>query len=62
MLLKLCFSLFLLINLTAVILAADRFSRDDFPPGFVFGSGSSAYQVSVANFKVSNFRKKKEEK
>ncbi|GLT53493.1 hypothetical protein SLA2020_267590 [Shorea laevis] len=48
MLLKLCFSLFLLINLTAVILAADRFSRDDFPPGFVFGSGSSAYQVEGA--------------
>ncbi|GLT53492.1 hypothetical protein SLA2020_267580 [Shorea laevis] len=48
MLLKLCFSLFLLINLAAVILAADRFCRDDFPQGFVFGSGSSAYQIEGA--------------
>jgi hypothetical protein len=46
--LSLSFSLLLLINLAAVILAADRFSRGDFPPGFVFGSGTSAYQVSVS--------------
>jgi hypothetical protein len=50
MLINLSFSLFLLINLVAVILAADRFSRDDFPPGFVFGSGTSAYQVSTYFF------------
>ena len=30
-----------------VVLGADKFSRDDFPPGFVFGSGTSAYQVSL---------------
>ncbi|XP_059458185.1 beta-glucosidase 11-like isoform X1 [Corylus avellana] len=46
--LSLSFSLLLLINLAAVILAADRFSRGDFPPGFVFGSGTSAYQVEGA--------------
>ncbi|GMY38321.1 beta-glucosidase 11-like isoform X15 [Fagus crenata] len=43
------FSLFLLVNLAVVVvLGADEFSRDDFPTGFVFGSGTSAYQVEGA--------------
>jgi hypothetical protein len=42
------FSLFLLVNLAVVVvLGADEFSRDDFPTGFVFGSGTSAYQVII---------------
>ncbi|XP_021812892.1 beta-glucosidase 11-like [Prunus avium] len=36
---------FLLINLSS---GTDNFSRDDFPPGFVFGASSSAYQVEGA--------------
>ncbi|XP_027365302.1 hydroxyisourate hydrolase-like [Abrus precatorius] len=30
------------------VLSADRYSRDDFPRDFVFGSGTSAYQVEGA--------------
>ena len=42
------FSLFLLVNLAVVVvLGADEFSRDDFPTGFVFGSGTSAYQAII---------------
>jgi hypothetical protein len=51
---RLCFfSVFLLINLGAVIVGGDGFSRDEFPPppGFVFGSGTSAYQVSNSFFR-----------
>ncbi|KAF8401468.1 hypothetical protein HHK36_012407 [Tetracentron sinense] len=46
-------SLFLLLlTLAAVGLGQDtaKFSRDDFPSHFVFGSGSSAYQVEGAAF------------
>ncbi|KAB2606617.1 beta-glucosidase 11-like [Pyrus ussuriensis x Pyrus communis] len=39
------FLCFLLIKLS---LCADKYSRDDFPPGFVFGASSSAYQVEGA--------------
>ncbi|KAB1214494.1 Beta-glucosidase 11 [Morella rubra] len=45
---RLSFSLFVLLNLAAAVLGADKFSRDDFPPDFVFGSGTSAYQVEGA--------------
>ena len=42
------FFLFLLINISVVeVLGVDKFSRDDFPPDFVFGSGTSAYQVCL---------------
>lgn len=43
------FFLFVLINTALVVLVhgANSFTRDNFPPGFVFGAGSSAYQVGV---------------
>ncbi|KAK7843767.1 beta-glucosidase 11 [Quercus suber] len=42
------FFLFLLINISVTeVLGVDKFSRDDFPPDFVFGSGTSAYQDDV---------------
>jgi beta-glucosidase len=37
--------LVLLTNLAALVLSTDKFNRDDFPPGFVFGAAASAYQV-----------------
>ncbi|TKY52522.1 Hydroxyisourate hydrolase [Spatholobus suberectus] len=39
---------FLLLNLAVGVLGADHYSRDDFPVDFVFGSGTSAYQVEGA--------------
>ncbi|KAG7994971.1 hypothetical protein I3843_01G085600 [Carya illinoinensis] len=45
---SLSFCLVLLLNLVALALGADKYSRDDFPPEFVFGSGTSAYQVEGA--------------
>ncbi|KAG5567727.1 hypothetical protein RHGRI_003052 [Rhododendron griersonianum] len=33
-----------------LVLCAEEFSRNDFPPDFVFGSGTSAYQVEGAAF------------
>ena len=40
--------LFLLVNISVVeVVGVDEFSRDDFPPDFVFGSGTSAYQVCL---------------
>ena len=38
----------LLVNLVVGVLGADNYSRDDFPLDFVFGSGTSAYQVEGA--------------
>ncbi|KAF5464680.1 hypothetical protein F2P56_014741 [Juglans regia] len=38
----------LLTNLAVLVLSAHKFSRDDFPPGFVFGASTSAYQVEGA--------------
>uniref|UniRef100_A0A5B7CAG7 Beta-glucosidase 11-like n=1 Tax=Davidia involucrata TaxID=16924 RepID=A0A5B7CAG7_DAVIN len=50
--LGLSFSLFfLLLNLALPVFTADKFSRHDFPPAFVFGSGASAYQYEGAAFK-----------
>lgn len=37
-----------LLNFTVVVLCGDKYSRYDFPPGFVFGSGTTAYQVEGA--------------
>ena len=34
-----------LLNLAVTVLCADKYSRYDFPPGFVFGSATTAYQV-----------------
>ena len=42
------FFLFLLITISVTeVQGVDKFSRDDFPPDFVFGSGTSAYQVCL---------------
>lgn len=38
----------LLVNLVVGVLGADNYSRDDFPLDFVFGSGTSAYQVPTS--------------
>ncbi|KAJ9187778.1 hypothetical protein P3X46_003198 [Hevea brasiliensis] len=38
----------ILLNLVVAVFCADKYSREDFPPGFVFGSGTSAYQVEGA--------------
>ncbi|XWS31726.1 hypothetical protein CRYUN_Cryun23aG0100400 [Craigia yunnanensis] len=35
-------------NLAVAVLCADKYSRYDFPPGFFFGSATSAYQVEGA--------------
>ncbi|KAJ6338500.1 hypothetical protein OIU76_008051 [Salix suchowensis] len=32
------------------VFSADRYRREDFPPGFIFGAGSSAYQVEGAAY------------
>ncbi|KAJ7972962.1 putative Beta-glucosidase [Quillaja saponaria] len=37
-----------LLHLSTGVSSVNEFSRDDFPPGFVFGSGTSAYQVEGA--------------
>ncbi|WVY98834.1 hypothetical protein V8G54_030985 [Vigna mungo] len=40
---------FLLLNLAlGTVAGADSYSRDDFPANFVFGSGTSAYQIEGA--------------
>ncbi|KAK9280821.1 hypothetical protein L1049_003710 [Liquidambar formosana] len=46
--LKLSCWAFVLLNLAVTIFSSDQFSRDDFPPDFTFGSGTSAYQVEGA--------------
>ncbi|XP_022757983.1 beta-glucosidase 11-like [Durio zibethinus] len=38
----------ILLNLAVATLSADTYSRYDFPPGFIFGSATSAYQVEGA--------------
>ncbi|KAK6940987.1 Glycoside hydrolase family 1, partial [Dillenia turbinata] len=48
MMLILCFSLFLLLSSPTTLLCSDTFTRNDFPADFVFGSGTSAYQVEGA--------------
>ncbi|AES98450.1 putative hydroxyisourate hydrolase [Medicago truncatula] len=39
---------FVLVNLAVGVLSTDNYSRHDFPVDFVFGSGTSAYQVEGA--------------
>ncbi|KAI3414612.1 Protein kinase domain-containing protein [Psidium guajava] len=48
MLQKVCFLKVLVVSLVVAASGADKFSRHDFPPGFVFGAGTSAYQVEGA--------------
>ncbi|KAJ6729459.1 hypothetical protein OIU85_020380 [Salix viminalis] len=50
--LKLSFLLIILLISTAAVpvFSADRYRREDFPPGFIFGAGSSAYQVEGAAY------------
>ncbi|XP_031264389.1 beta-glucosidase 11-like [Pistacia vera] len=45
---RLSFLLIILLHLAVTGLSADEFSRHDFPPSFIFGSGTSAYQVEGA--------------
>ncbi|KDP28150.1 hypothetical protein JCGZ_13921 [Jatropha curcas] len=45
---RLYYFLTLLLNLAVTVFCADKYSREDFPPGFVFGAATSAYQVEGA--------------
>ncbi|XP_007050908.2 PREDICTED: beta-glucosidase 11 isoform X1 [Theobroma cacao] len=38
----------ILLHMRIAVLCADKYSRYDFPPGFVFGSATAAYQVEGA--------------
>ena len=44
--LRLLFLQIFVLNLLVGVPSSLEFSRDDFPPDFVFGSGTSAYRVS----------------
>ncbi|KAJ6686601.1 hypothetical protein OIU79_016382 [Salix purpurea] len=50
--LKLSFLLIILLisSVASPVFSADRYRREDFPPGFIFGAGSSAYQVEGAAY------------
>ncbi|KAF2315007.1 hypothetical protein GH714_037519 [Hevea brasiliensis] len=40
--------LILMLNLALPVLSVDTYSKEDFPPGFIFGAATSAYQVEGA--------------
>ncbi|XP_024043342.1 beta-glucosidase 11-like [Citrus clementina] len=48
MMLRLSFLLMYLLNLATSALTAVEYSKNDFPPGFLFGASTSAYQVEGA--------------
>ncbi|KAJ8898601.1 hypothetical protein K2173_004214 [Erythroxylum novogranatense] len=45
---RLCLFLIGFLSLAISVSCADNYSREDFPPGFVFGAATSAYQVEGA--------------
>ncbi|WCJ21336.1 beta glucosidase 11 [Euphorbia peplus] len=45
---RMYYLLTLVLNLAVTVLSASEYSRHDFPPEFIFGSGTSAYQVEGA--------------
>ena len=45
--------LVLLELLASALLVVDALSRDDFPPHFLFGASTSAYQVLLSLFLIS---------
>ncbi|XP_015577241.2 beta-glucosidase 11 isoform X1 [Ricinus communis] len=46
--LRLCFLLMFMLNLASTVFSVDKYSRKDFPPDFIFGAATSAYQVEGA--------------
>uniref|UniRef100_A0A2P2LXW7 Hydroxyisourate hydrolase isoform X2 n=1 Tax=Rhizophora mucronata TaxID=61149 RepID=A0A2P2LXW7_RHIMU len=52
--------LIILLCLAVAVTCADNYRRSDFPSGFIFGAGTSAYQVS-SNSSIIHFVHDQEE-